>query len=154
MNYIIKFIIMIKLNCKKCGKSFMTYPCRLNDNYGHKSLYCSKSCANSVNQNGKENRFKKGHITSKNRIMPSGVNHKLWKGNNVGYRGLHYWLRRVKGKPLKCEYCGYIHQKPRDMDWANIDHQYCRNPDYYISLCKSCHKLYDLKSNPMSILWL
>jgi hypothetical protein len=143
---------MIKLNCKKCGKIFMTYPCRLKGNYGHKAKYCSKHCANQYNQNGKETRFKKGHIPSTNRIMPSGNDHPLWKGDGVGYRGLHYWLRRIKGQPLKCLHCGYVHQKTRDMDWANIDHQYLRNSNDYIPLCKSCHKIYDLKSNPVPIL--
>ena len=134
---------MIKLNCKKCGKSFITYPCRLKGRYGHKAKYCSKSCSNSVTQNGKEFRFKKGHIPSKNRIMPKGNNHHLWKGNKVGYRGLHYWLRRIKGIPVKCNNCGKERTTPKSIQWANINHKYLRDPNDYISLCAKCHKIYD-----------
>ena len=138
---------MIKLTCKNCESIFYTYPCRLSDKYGHKAKFCSKSCANQFNQNGKETRFKKGSVPYSKinpHIMPRGKQHSHWKGDKVGYRGLHYWVNRVKGKAKKCEHCGKIWDKPRSLGWANISGNYLRIPSDYIALCASCHKIYDL----------
>jgi hypothetical protein len=71
--------------------------------------------------------------------MPKGKSHYSWKGEKVGYRGLHYWLRRIKDVPPDCQWCN----NPKSQ-WANIDNEYRRNPDDYVALCASCHKLYDL----------
>jgi hypothetical protein len=68
-------------------------------------------------------------------------NHK-WKGDSVGYLGIHSWVYRMKGNPKICEYCG----KPAK-HWANIDHKYRRNLNDFIAMCVSCHKKYDLKNN-------
>jgi hypothetical protein len=145
---------MIKRKCVICNKTFYTYPCRIKIGIGK---YCSRKCYEqnrnkAFAKSGIKTRFKKGHKPSPNRQMPSGKEHRLWKGENVGYRGLHYWLRRIKGIPQRCEHCGLERTTPKSIHWANIDHQYRRNPDDYIALCKSCHKLYDLKVNPMSVL--
>lgn len=72
-----------------------------------------------------------------------------WKGEQVSYRGLHQWIRRRKGKPTKCSFCGKEDTRPRFIQWANIDGKYRRNLGDYIALCGSCHKLKDLamKSN-------
>lgn len=97
---------------------------------------------------GKSHRYKKGHIPY-SKIHPESVkkgkSHYAWKDIKVGYRALHLWLRRVKGKPTKCRHCGIVSNQPRKIDWANIDHKYSRNPEDYIPLCKSCHKIYDIK---------
>ena len=37
-----------------------------------------------------------------------GKNHKLWKGDKVGYDALHTWLYRELGKPDTCEFCEKI----------------------------------------------
>lgn len=145
---------MIKRKCLICGKIFYTYPSRIKIGIGK---YCSRKCYSIIRnqkliENGIKSRFKKGNKPSPNRQMPSGEKHQLWKGENVGYRGLHYWLRRIKGIPLKCSYCGLKRTTPKSIHWANIDHKYRRIPDDYIALCRSCHKKYDLKTNPMSIL--
>jgi len=133
---------MIK-KCKVCGYPFKTYPCRLKGNSGHKALFCSKSCANKYNQNGKKTRFKKGHILSENRNLPIGKKHFAWKGNKVSYRGLHQWVIRKKGYPKICSKCGKLVLNHRFIHWANIDHKYRRNLNDFISLCKSCHTIYD-----------
>ena len=67
-----------------------------------------------------------------------------WKGNKVSHRGLHQWIRRKKGKPTKCSFCGKEDSRPRYIQWANIDGQYRRDLSDYIALCGSCHKLKDL----------
>ena len=69
--------------------------------------------------------------------------HFLWKGNNVGYRALHYWVQSKLGKAIKCEVCGKEWNKPRSIGWANVDHSYKRNLTDWISLCSTCHGQYD-----------
>lgn len=69
-----------------------------------------------------------------------------WKGDKVGYFGVHHWVEKQKGKPKICEHCGAI-RKDKRFHWANKKHDYKRNLDDYISLCASCHKKYDLKYN-------
>jgi len=67
----------------------------------------------------------------------------LWK-ENVGYRAIHLWVIKNKGKANKCSHCGANTGK---IEWANIDHKYRRNLDDYIQLCTSCHRDYDIKNN-------
>mgnify|MGYP006360080023 CR=1 FL=1 len=71
--------------------------------------------------------------------------HHMWKGDNVGYRGLHYWIQRKLGKPTKCTQCGKNKTTPKSIQWANVDGEYRRNVDDYIALCASCHKIKDLQ---------
>jgi hypothetical protein len=66
-----------------------------------------------------------------------------WKGDKVSYRGLHYWVESVLGKPFKCAECG-IDKVPegkiRWFDWANVSGLYLREPTDWIRLCKVCHR--------------
>jgi len=136
---------MIK-KCKVCRSPFKTYPCRLTGKGGHKALFCSKSCANKYNQNGKETRFKKGN-TSFLSLHPENAsrndNHFAWKGEKVSYRGLHQWVIREKGYADTCSDCGRYSSNHRDIQWANIDHKYRRNLDDFIQLCRKCHRSHD-----------
>ena len=80
--------------------------------------------------------FKKGQY-----IKEKNTN---WKGDDVGYQGVHAWVRRKKGRPKICEHCGKTTGK---IEWANKDHKYRRNLADYFSLCVSCHKKYDRKQS-------
>ncbi len=75
----------------------------------------------------------------------SGDKNYAWKGERVGYRGLHQWLMRQLGKPVKCSDCRKVSERPRIIQWASKDGRYPRDPSHYIALCASCHKIYDLK---------
>lgn len=75
---------------------------------------------------------------------PTGENHHLWKGDNVSYSTLHRWVVRYRGRPQKCEFCGTTEAKV--YDWANKDHQYKRNLDDWLRLCRSCHRNYDYEN--------
>lgn len=81
---------------------------------------------------------------SKN-LISSGVvsneNNPAWKGDKVGYRGLHLWVQRHKGKPERCEHCATTNAKR--FVWANVSRQYKRDLDDWIRLCSSCHNIYD-----------
>lgn len=85
----------------------------------------------------------------KNSIAHLGKNasekHYLWKGDNAGYRALHYWVVSHLGQPDTCEYCGATGLKGKYIQWANKSHQYKRDLSDWIRLCGKCHSRYDRK---------
>lgn len=64
-----------------------------------------------------------------------------WKGDNVTLSGIHRWIERNHGKPMKCEECGTTEKKR--YDWANISGQYKRDFSDWKRLCRSCHVKFD-----------
>jgi hypothetical protein len=63
----------------------------------------------------------------------------LWKGDKVGYKRLHAWIRKNKSKPEFCEECNI--NKPSDV--ANISGEYKRDINDYRWLCRRCHLIQD-----------
>ena len=91
-----------------------------------------------------------GNTYAKGCVRPKGKKHHSWKGNKIGYWGIHRWLRQNFGpaKENKCEHCDR-----QALDWANKDHKYKRDRKDYIPLCRSCHLKYDYtqeRKNKMS----
>ena len=82
--------------------------------------------------------WNKGKKLGRNKYI-SNENHYLWKGDKVGYKALHGWLRRKYGIPDKCEKCG----NNKFMEWANISGEYKRERNDWMKLCKSCHNKFD-----------
>lgn len=72
-----------------------------------------------------------------------GENHHLWKGNIIGYRGIHHWIKRELGQPRFCEECGNRDLKHRQYHWSNIDGNYKRKLSDWRRLCVKCHQKYD-----------
>ena len=64
-----------------------------------------------------------------------GKNHQNWKGNKVGYQGLHKWIRNHKPKPKFCERCG----GRKKLDLSNISGKYKRDMNDFEYICRSCH---------------
>jgi hypothetical protein len=64
-----------------------------------------------------------------------------WKGDNVGYMGLHTWIRRRFGlaKDKQCVFCG----SRKNLHWANVSRKYKRDINDWITLCCKCHGEYD-----------
>ena len=60
-----------------------------------------------------------------------------WKGDSVGYTGVHLWMCRNYGKPSKCETCAT--ESAKIFDWANISGNYLRKREDWKRLCRSCH---------------
>lgn len=58
-----------------------------------------------------------------------------WKGDNVGMKSLHDWIRRRKKKPKLCECCKKV--PPKDL--ANISGKYKRDVSDFEWLCRKCH---------------
>lgn len=137
---------MIKVECTECGQPLYKSPSKVNPrNYCNMSCYAKTRDRELVKFGFK---FPKGRPEMPNRLKAmkklSGVNHYAWKGEEVGYRGLHQWLWRKLGKPIKCQHCSKVDNRPKYIQWANVDGKYHRVLKDYISLCTSCHKIYDL----------
>jgi hypothetical protein len=71
----------------------------------------------------------------------SGSESPSWKGDDVGYFGLHQWIAKEYGSPSECEGCGST-EKPR-YEWANVTGQYKRERSDWQRLCVSCHRKKD-----------
>jgi hypothetical protein len=129
----------VETKCLHCNKVFKTYPSRIKNGL---RKYCSKKCY-SLSMVGRKLPEHIKKITNKNLTLPKTYykesEHFNWKGDNVGYRGLHYWINRELGKPIKCTFCN----STNNLEWANKSHEYNRDKNDYFSLCKSCHKKYD-----------
>ena len=84
-------------------------------------------------------RFEKGHKSWN------------WKGDSVGYRNLHKWAERYLGKAKECVVCGSLGSKKRNCDWANLSGLYKRDIKDFISLCRFCHKRWDMGRLPINL---
>lgn len=86
--------------------------------------------------------LKKGGEFNKGRknLKITGEKSIYWKGEAVSYSGLHHWIKRQLGRPEKCVSCGKYEGR---MEWANIHHEQSRKLEDYVSLCVSCHRLFD-----------
>lgn len=138
------------VSCAVCSNPLTTSQERIKEGRGK---FCSRTCyEKDWNKRipgwnkGKQatwmlgNQYRKGVPN----INPSRIygekNHK-WKGNDVGYAGLHTWVSRQLGKPKKCDHCGDT--SDRRYEWANKSHEYLRDKNDWIRLCLPCHKKYD-----------
>lgn len=121
---------MLKIECHICSKIFLVLPYRKKI-----AKYCSNSCK------GKSN---KGNIVSaegRKNISKAKLGNKnpMWKGDKVGYRALHQWVKRRLSKPKLCNNCKKV--SPHDL--ANISQKYKRDLDDWEWLCRRCHMLKD-----------
>ena len=78
-------------------------------------------------------RAKKQHL--------SGEQSSNWKGDKVGYSGIHIWMRTHYGTPRLCDKCGTT--DAGRFDWANISGQYKRDRSDWTRLCRGCHMRQD-----------
>jgi len=136
----------IKLQCIICNKSFDKTPSRIDR---VKDSYCSNKCkfvGHSNVMKGRES-WNKGKPAPW-AIIPKpryGKENNQWRGDDVGYHGLHIWVKKHFGQPTTCEYCGEEGLKGHKIHWANKDHTYKRNLNDWLRLCVPCHSKYDKK---------
>ncbi len=90
--------------------------------------------------------IKKGqHLSPATEFTPDrvrGVKSYMWKGDKVGYSGLHSWLAREYGRPSNCEFC----DSQQNVQWASKDYSYKRDRIHWLALCFRCHRKYDRKN--------
>ena len=103
----------ISTNCFSCNKVFLRW------NYENNRKCCSKYC-DLIYRKSSDFKLKISHankgktLTEEHKKQISefhkgrwvGEKNAHWKGNDVGYRGLHGWVIKVKGTPTICEHCG------------------------------------------------
>jgi hypothetical protein len=70
-----------------------------------------------------------------------GAGHPQWKGADASYTALHNRVYRARGKASRCEQCGADGQQ---YEWAMKHGTDGTDLNEYVSLCRSCHRLYDL----------
>ena len=70
----------------------------------------------------------------------TGDKNDSWKGNDAGYKALHYRVSVLRGKPSLCVMC----ESEVKCQWANVSGEF-ENPYDYIRLCASCHSRFDKK---------
>lgn len=76
-----------------------------------------------------------------------------WKGNKVGYRGIHTWVQNRKYKPKTCSIC---HKKKNEygnekLVLANLSGKYKRDLNDWIYCHQSCHQKEHIKGNHKNI---
>jgi hypothetical protein len=128
-----------------CGTEFGTTEARKRTGRG---LYCSRRCmyAYRVRPTGLHYEIKvrnRAWYTSDDPRRLRGEDHPAWKGDDVGYRELHRWVRNYRGEPGPCEYCG----SDGYTEWANKSHSYLRDLDDWLALCRKCHSGHDSGPN-------
>jgi len=100
-----------------------------------------------MNRQGKNNpmfgRKHKKTTIEELRAQKLGDKNPQWKGDNVGYFGVHGWIKNRLPKPDKCEICN---EQPA-FDLANISGEYRRNLDDWQWICRRCHMLQDGRLN-------
>ncbi len=62
-----------------------------------------------------------------------------WKGNLAGYRALHIWINKQRGKAIHCE-LDKDHKSTR-YHLANISKEYKRDLSDWMQMCPSCNCL-------------
>jgi hypothetical protein len=122
--------------------------------YGNKGKHFSEETKRKISKTFKKNYKKENHPfynkyhsketklkMSKNRIgKQKAEKNPAWKGDKVGYFGLHLWIKKHKPKSMFCEKCGKVTDK---LDVANISGLYKRDISDFRWLCRSCHSKFD-----------
>jgi len=114
--------------CLECGQIFK----RKKNYFGiawTKVKYCSRQCFGKKLSKIQFEKFK------------DETKHPRWKGDGVGYYGVHDWLTKHYGQPKECEICG-LNDPKRKYHWANLTN-YLRRRENWKRMCVSCHRLYD-----------
>ena len=149
---------MIKINCVECGGDIFVIP-------SQKRKYCSMSCFGKANTRNlwakKEYRKQMSDAHMGNEVWNKGLKiqtntgrthfkkgvcgekHPQWKGDDVGYSGVHTWVKKEYGQPEKCEQCGKDGLRGHQINWANKSGDYKRDIKDWIRLCRKCHHKYD-----------
>ena len=119
-------------SCLNCGTNFVPTSSSLCRSGGK---YCSHKCY------WKSLLGKTAWNKNKKATWAIGEKSVVWKGDDVGYRALHYWVERRLGKPKCCDFCGSLESKR--YSWANKSGNYLRDITDWIRLCSKCHYKYD-----------
>ncbi len=107
----------------------------------------NKKISNALKGKTKSLSHRKNISKSAKKRMTIPENNPNYKGDKVGYIGIHIWLIKVYGLAKHCEKCLKVGKKKNNkwtIEWA-LRHGYVceRKRENFIKLCKSCHRKYD-----------
>ena len=106
-----------------------------------------QSETNKLRGHGKWMLGRKLSAKTRAKIGRKGEKHNQWAGDNVGYHGIHIWLKSQFGNPSFCEMCAKTGRKVTtrwNIQWAKkTECGYERKRENFWGLCNSCHKKYD-----------
>jgi hypothetical protein len=132
--------------CLECEKEFSVVGKRKD------AKYCSRECYEK-NWTGylygvrikKGEHFNRATEFKKGRNGDRNEKHPQWKGDDVGYGGIHNWLRINFGNPDVCENVDCLKKPTKRFEWALIKGKKCeRKRENFIKMCVSCHRRYDM----------
>jgi hypothetical protein len=106
-----------------------------------RSTFCSKSC--SITNNHEQNVY----------THPGGSDSPSWKGADVSYQHLHRRVQQTRGKASLCENRDLAKCTSDSFDWSHVHGTNPSDPANYVSLCRSCHRSYDVSrgsANPLA----
>ncbi len=121
---------------ERFGKLILVSPAGEPPNSKWSSWLCQCDCGNTKTINTTNlltgNTNSCGCLLSECKLGPKNPR---WKGNKVGYSGVHAWIRERYVKPEFCERCYKV--PPRDL--ANKSGKYIRDLGDWWYLCRRCH---------------
>ena len=125
--------------CPTCNKSIWADSTFCREHALHPTTFKN---GHGLSNTGKTH-FKKGHAAwNKGKEGFVDDKHPGWKGDKVGYHGLHSWISRKLGKAWKCVKCDGT-RGSKLYQWANLSHDYKRSLLDWTMLCTRCHGEYD-----------
>jgi len=149
--------------CLYCGKIIIKQPTRSLKDWKNRTKFCSRKCGYKYfpytkTWKAKQRKSHLGYKPSEETLLKKseaqrGEKGSNWKGDEVGYHGIHVWLHKNFGKANKCENekCFYPRmgskkflRKPYRYEWALLKgKEYKRIRSNFIQLCIACHRKYD-----------
>jgi hypothetical protein len=102
-------------------------------NGGKKSLLRDKLCPHGCG------RFIMRKSSSCRSCHQLGEKGPRWRGDNAKYSALHKWIVKEQGRAQWCTWCFSCVK----VEWANVSHEYKREINDWMQLCRNCHKKYD-----------
>jgi ribosome-binding protein aMBF1 (putative translation factor) len=110
----------------------------------HKGKSLSKETKEKISLSRKGIIFSEEHKKNISEANKGKIGEKsyAWKGDNVGYVGLHNWISKNKPKTKECEICGKEKDKngKTKLELANISGEYKRDINDFEWAHRSCHQ--------------
>ena len=106
-----------------------------------KPISWGNKVSNGLKKRWKDQEYRDKQVASRKGRTEEKCN--AWKGENIGYGGIHYWLKNKFGKANKCENpnCKNI---STSFEWAKLKgKKYERKRENFWMLCVNCHRKYD-----------
>lgn len=131
----------LKGKCTTCSTELSLWPFQLMRKWNFCSYACRSKAVHTGRKNTEATKLKMRVARLANPTALRGEDNASWKGDQVGYSGVHTWISKEHGKASACAFCG---KTDGNFQWANISHQYLRDRGDWEQLCVPCHKRFDL----------